>query len=178
VRIRRPADAIRHGIVCVPEDRQRQGAVLSQSIKDNITLPSLSRLSRLGFTSSKRAAQAAMDWSSRLQVKCSGIGQRVEQLSGGNQQKVVLAKWLMTAPRVLILDEPTKGIDIGSKAAVHQLTRELVQQGLGIILVSSELPEIMGMADRILVMRRGRVRGLFDRATADSATILRAAMEA
>jgi rhamnose transport system ATP-binding protein len=178
LQIRCPGDAIRHGIAYVPEDRQQQGAVLTQSIRDNIALPNLARLSQLGFVSRAGAERDAREWSSRLQIKCAGVAQPVEQLSGGNQQKVVLAKWLMTAPRVLVLDEPTKGIDIGSKAAVHQLTGELVQQGLAVILVSSELPEILGMADRILVMRRGRVRGLFERAAANPESILRAAMDA
>jgi rhamnose transport system ATP-binding protein len=172
-----PDDAIRAGLVLVPEDRQHQGAVLGLSIRDNIGLPNLASLSRFGFCSAGRSASAARDWSARLQVKCADINQPVEQLSGGNQQKVVLAKWLLAQPRILILDEPTKGIDVGSKAAVHQLTSELVQQGLALILVSSELPEVMGMADRILVMRRGRVRGLFERGSAAAETILRAALD-
>jgi len=172
-----PDEAIRAGVVLVPEDRQHQGAVLGLSIGDNIVLPSLAGLARLGFCRGGRSASAAREWSARLQVKCRDVDQPVEQLSGGNQQKVVLAKWLLAKPRILILDEPTKGIDVGSKAAVHQLTSELVQQGLSIIMVSSELPEVMGMADRILVMRRGRVRGLFERGSADAATILRAALD-
>ena len=114
----------------------------------------------------------------RLQVKCADAQQEVGSLSGGNQQKVVLARWLLTAPRVLILDEPTKGIDVGSKAVVHRLMSELVQQGLGVIMVSSELPEVLGMADRILVMRRGRARGLFERADASAEAILKAATDA
>ncbi len=111
-------------------------------------------------------------------MKCRDTGQDIRELSGGNQQKVVLAKWLMTKPRVLMLDEPTKGIDIGSKAAVHRLISELAQQGLAVILVSSELPEVLGMADRVLVMRRGRVRGSFERAEATPEAILRVATDA
>jgi rhamnose transport system ATP-binding protein len=178
LRSRDPGDAIRQGIVYVPEDRQTQGAILTRSICDNITLPSLAQFAYLGFVQPGREAAAAQDWVARLQVKCADARQEVGSLSGGNQQKVVLARWLLTAPRVLILDEPTKGIDVGSKAVVHRLMSELVQQGLGVIMVSSELPEILGMSDRVLVMRRGRVRGLFDRADAKAETILRAATDA
>ena len=178
LRARSPGDAIREGIVYVPEDRQTQGAILTRSICDNITLPSLARFARMGFLEAAREASAAKDWIARLQVKCADAHQEVGSLSGGNQQKVVLARWLLTAPRVLILDEPTKGIDVGSKAVVHRLMSELVQQGLGVIMVSSELPEVLGMADRVLVMRRGRIRGVFDRADAKAETILRAATDA
>ena len=177
VNFRSPEDAIRAGIVLVPEDRAHQGAILGLSIGDNIALPNLARFARHGFIDRAHAATAAREWSTRLQVKCRDTDQPVEQLSGGNQQKVVIAKWLLAEPRILILDEPTKGIDVGSKAAVHQLVSELVQQGLGVILVSSELPEVMGMSDRILVMRRGRVRGLFERGSAAAETILRAALD-
>jgi rhamnose transport system ATP-binding protein len=171
-----PDEAIRAGIALVPEDRAHQGAIPGLSIGDNIVLPNLARFTRRGFIDRALAAAAAREWSTRLQVKCRDTDQPVEQLSGGNQQKVVIAKWLLAEPRILILDEPTKGIDVGSKAAVHQLVSELVQQGLGVILVSSELPEVMGMSDRILVMRRGRMRGQFGRGTA-AETILRAALD-
>jgi len=177
LRLRGPEDAVREGIVYVPEDRQTQGAILSRSICDNITLPSLGGFARAGFVQSKREEAAAQDWVARLQVKCTSAQQEVGSLSGGNQQKVVLARWLLTKPRVLILDEPTKGIDVGSKAVVHRLMSELVQQGLAVIMVSSELPEILGMSDRVLVMRRGRIRGSFERADAQAETILRAATD-
>jgi rhamnose transport system ATP-binding protein len=177
VNFRNPEEAIRAGVVLVPEDRQHQGAMLGLSIHDNIVLPNLDRFARYGFYDARRGAEAAREWSARLQLKYRAVDQQVEQLSGGNQQKVVLAKWLLAQPHILILDEPTKGIDVGSKAAVHQLASDLVQQGLAIIMVSSELPEVMGMADRILVLRRGRVRGLFDRGDADAAAILRAALD-
>ena len=172
-----PDAAIRAGVALVPEDRQHQGAVLGLSIRDNIVLPSLAAFARHGFFRARQADAAAREWSARLQVKCRSVDQKVEELSGGNQQKVVIARWLLATPRILILDEPTKGIDVAAKAAVHQLTSDLVQQGLAVILVSSELPEVMGMADRILVMRRGRVRGLFERGAADAQTLLRAAMD-
>jgi rhamnose transport system ATP-binding protein len=178
VRIRTPDDAIRLKIACVPEDRQQQGAILSSSIRDNIALASLRPLANLCFTSTRRNQHIAQRWIGRLQIRARGPGQSVAELSGGNQQKVVLAKWLQTTPRVLILDEPTKGIDVGSKAAVHRLMSELVQQGLAVIMVSSELPEVLGVADRILVMRRGRVRAHFERAEATAEALLRAATDA
>jgi rhamnose transport system ATP-binding protein len=177
-RIDSPSDAIRAGMAYVPEDRQQQGAILPLSIQDNIALPSLQSLSKLGFTRTAQVHLAARQWITDLQIKAGTARQPLGELSGGNQQKVVLAKWLQTAPRVLILDEPTKGIDVGSKAAVHQLVSELVQQGLAVILVSSELPEILGMADRIVVMRRGRVRANLDRANATAEALLRAATDA
>ncbi|SHO66059.1 rhamnose ABC transporter ATP-binding protein [Pseudoxanthobacter soli DSM 19599] len=176
--IRRPDDAIRAGIVYVPEDRQHQGAVLKQSIVENIALPSLAQLSRRGFNNRPRERDVAGALAQRLQVRMSGLDQPVEDLSGGNQQKVVIAKWLATQPRVLILDEPTKGIDVGSKAAVHRFMAELVAQGLAVVMVSSELPEVLGMADRVMVMARGRVRRTFTRAEATPEAVVRAATDA
>jgi rhamnose transport system ATP-binding protein len=128
----------------------------------------------------RRSEERALadDYVTQLQIKASGVGQRLEELSGGNQQKVVIAKWLATNPRVLIMDEPTKGIDVGAKTAVYRLMGEMVAQGLGIIMVSSELPEVMGMADRILVMRRGRLRANFTRAEATPESIVKAATDA
>jgi rhamnose transport system ATP-binding protein len=120
----------------------------------------------------------ASEYVTELQIKTSGVGQRLEELSGGNQQKVVIAKWLATNPRVLIMDEPTKGIDVGAKTAVYRLMGEMVAKGLAIIMVSSELPEVMGMADRILVMRRGRLRANFTRAEATPESIVKAATDA
>ncbi len=166
LRIHSPEDAIGAGIAYLPEDRQIQGGILRFPISSNIVLPSLSHLSHRGFM--RRAAERALaeDYVTQLQIKTSGVTQRLEELSGGNQQKVVIAKWLATNPRVLIMDEPTKGIDVGAKTAVYRLMGEMVARGLGIIMVSSELPEVMGMADRILVMRRGRLRANFSRAEA------------
>jgi rhamnose transport system ATP-binding protein len=177
-RIRSPSDAIRLGLAYVPEDRQHQGAILPLSIRDNIALASLRSLGKLCFTSAASTRVTAHEWIERLQIRAAGVSQNVEELSGGNQQKVVLAKWLQTAPRVLILDEPTKGIDVGSKAAVHRLMSELVQRGLAVIMVSSELPEVLGMADRIVVMKRGRVRAQFERADASAEALVRAATDA
>jgi rhamnose transport system ATP-binding protein len=178
ISIGRPADAIAAGIVYVPEDRQNQGAALKQSILDNISLPSLSRLSTGGFFNRGRARAVTEALTSRLEVRMSYLDQPVEDLSGGNQQKVVIAKWLATQPKILILDEPTKGIDVGSKAAVHRFVVELVEQGLAVVMVSSELPEVLGMADRIMVMAQGRVRRIFTRAEATPETVVRAATNA
>jgi rhamnose transport system ATP-binding protein len=177
VRIGSPDEAIHLRIAYVPEDRQRQGAILPLTIQDNIALANLQSLSRFGFTSAVRTRLTAQQWIERLQIRTTGAAQSLEELSGGNQQKVVLAKWLQTAPKILILDEPTKGIDVGSKAAVYKVMRELVQHGLAIILVSSELPEVLGMADRIAVMRRGRLRACFERADATPEALVRAATD-
>jgi rhamnose transport system ATP-binding protein len=178
VNIATPEDAMRHGLAYVPEDRQQQGAILPFSIAANISLPSLARLAPSGICSRAREAQLARDWIESLRIKASGPEQLIESLSGGNQQKVVLAKWLARNPRVLILDEPTKGIDVGAKASVHAVTSEFVQRGNAVLMISSELPEILGMSDRILVMRRGRVRALLDREQATPERIVRAATDA
>jgi len=166
VSIGSPADAMRHGIGFVPEDRHAQGLILGFPIAANVALPILPRLSRLGILDRGQENALATDYAERLQVKTPSIAQVASALSGGNQQKVVLAKWLATGPRVLILDEPTRGIDIGSKAEVHRAISHLATQGLAILLISSELPEILGMADRVLVMHEGRITGEFDRADA------------
>jgi rhamnose transport system ATP-binding protein len=155
--IRSPADAINLGIVYVPEDRGKQGAIIGLPIFQNVTLPSLVKTSRSGFLRMAEEFKLARDYTQRLDLRASALDQDVGTLSGGNQQKVVIAKWLATSPRVIILDEPTKGIDIGSKAAVHEFMAELVLQGLSIIMVSSEIPEILGMSDRVIVMREGRI---------------------
>jgi len=163
VTLKSPADAIAHGLVYVPEDRGQQGAVTGLSIVDNIALPSMKATSNKGFVRMAREYALARDYTERLELKAAALDQLVGELSGGNQQKVVIAKWLATKPLVIILDEPTKGIDIGSKAAVHSFMSELASQGLAIIMVSSEIPEIIGMADRVIVMREGRQVAEFDR---------------
>lgn len=173
-----PEDAIAAGIAYVPEDRQVQGGILRFPIASNIALPSLARLSHKGFMRRADERSLAETYIRQLQIKASGAGQRLEELSGGNQQKVVIGKWLATQPRLLILDEPTKGIDVGAKTAVYRLMGEMVSQGLGIIMVSSELPEVLGMADRILVMRQGRLRATFTRAEATPESIVKAATDA
>ena len=155
--IRSPADAVSNGIVYVPEDRGKQGAIIGLPIFQNITLPSLGKTSRNGFLKLAEEFKLAREYSQRLDLRAASLDQDVGNLSGGNQQKVVIAKWLATQPQVIILDEPTKGIDIGSKAAVHEFMSELAAQGLSVIMVSSEIPEIIGMSDRVIVMREGRI---------------------
>jgi rhamnose transport system ATP-binding protein len=157
VAIRSTAEAIDNGIVYVPEDRGRQGAVKGLPIFQNITLPSLGRINPGGVLNLAREFALARDYVGRLDLRAASLDQDVGLLSGGNQQKVVIAKWLATRPRVIILDEPTKGIDIGSKAAVHDFMAERAAEGLAVIMVSSEIPEILGMSDRVIVMREGRI---------------------
>ena len=155
--IRSTSEAIAAGIVYVPEDRGRQGAVKGLPIFQNVTLPSLGAVSRAGFLRMAEELALAREYTQRLDLRAAALDQDVGLLSGGNQQKVVIAKWLATKPRVIILDEPTKGIDIGSKAAVHSFMAELAAQGLAIIMVSSEIPEVLGMSDRVIVMREGLI---------------------
>jgi rhamnose transport system ATP-binding protein len=165
-------------IALVPEDRQKQGSILPFSVAANIALPNLAALAPRGWCNANDEAQLARHWIERLAIKASGPAQPVHNLSGGNQQKVVIAKWLARKPGVLILDEPTKGIDVGAKAAVHSVTSEFARDGGGVLMISSDLPEIVGMADRVLVMRRGRLRGEFTREQATSEVLLRAASDA
>lgn len=157
VAIDSPAQAIEAGIVYVPEDRGKQGTIIGLPIFENITLPSLSRTSRNGFIRLAEEFSLARTYAERLDLRAASLDQDVGNLSGGNQQKVVISKWLATQPRIIILDEPTKGIDIGSKAAVHEFMAELAAQGLAVIMVSSEIPEILGMSDRVIIMREGRM---------------------
>ncbi len=171
--IRAPADAVKAGIVYVPEDRGRQGAVIGLPIFQNVTLPSLTRTSRRGFLRMAEEFALAREYTGRLDLRAAALDQDVGNLSGGNQQKVVIAKWLATQPRVIILDEPTKGIDVGSKAAVHAFMAELAAQGLAIIMVSSEIPEILGMSDRVVVMREGRIAAELPRAEVTPETLVR-----
>jgi rhamnose transport system ATP-binding protein len=170
-----PADAIAHGLVYVPEDRGTQGAITALPIVDNIALPSLKLNSNKGFVRVAREYALARQYTQRLELKAAALDQSVGELSGGNQQKVVIAKWLATQPQVIILDEPTKGIDIGSKAAVHAFMRELASQGLAVIMVSSEIPEIIGMSDRIIVMREGRQVAEIDQKHVSPEKLVRAA---
>jgi rhamnose transport system ATP-binding protein len=170
-----PNDAIAASLAYVPEDRQHHGAHLTLPIMQNITLPILNQV---GFFLRKRRkveTAIARHFAEQLELKANHLTQNVAELSGGNQQKVVLGKWLATNPKVIILDEPTKGIDIGSKAAVHRFISELVTRGLSVILVSSELPEVLGLADRIVVMHHGRVKRVFARAEATPEIVVAAA---
>ena len=170
-----PEQCIAAGISYVPEDRQHQGAILSLGIRENITLVSISQHVRGLFLNRDSEMKATRELGKRLDVRAANWEQRLGDLSGGNQQKVVIAKWLAAHPKVVILDEPTKGIDVGSKAAVHEFIGELAEQGLAVILVSSELPEIMGLADRVMVMKEGRIASTFNRGSWSAEAIMSAA---
>ena len=176
VQVDSPATAMRLGIAYVPEDRLSQGLVLEFPIRSNITSPIWHKMSHwfglLDFAYERRLAQ---DFFQRLSIHAQGINQETKALSGGNQQKVVLAKWLTTKPKVLILDEPTRGVDIGAKAEVYRLVSNLAAEGMAIILISSELPEVLAMADRVLVLHEGRVTAEFDHAAATQENVMIAA---
>jgi len=176
-KIRSPEQALSMGIAYMSEDRRQIGLSLPMSITSNISLPMLRRyLSRLGLIQSSDEEATAEHYRERLSIRTPSIQQQVAMLSGGNQQKVMLSKWLNAKPQILILDEPTRGIDVGAKAEVHQIINELSVQGLGIILISSDMPEILAMSDHILVMREGRQMGIFTREEATQEIILAAAM--
>lgn len=175
VQLDSPKTAMSYGIAYVPEDRHQHGLIMDFSIARNMTLPILRQTSLLGLVNQRREREIATDYSAQLQVRSSGIDQLVKALSGGNQQKVVLAKWLITNPSVLILDEPTRGIDVGSKAEVHRIISELARRGLAIILISSDLPEVLAMADRVLVMHEGRIAAEFTHAEVDQEKVMFAA---
>ena len=173
--IKTPDEAMALGIGYVPEDRKEHGLVLEMSIADNITLPSLARFARWGWLNEGRALVQAKESSQQLEVKMTGVDQKAQQLSGGNQQKVVLAKWLFVNPKVLIVDEPTRGIDVGAKTEVHALLREVARNGAAVIVISSDLPEVLAVADRIIVLREGRISGELNGASASEETVLRLA---
>jgi rhamnose transport system ATP-binding protein len=170
-----PLDAMSAGVAFVPEDRRQQGLVMDMSIVDNIALASLRRLRRHGLLSSAVERRFAADWAARLQVKYGRLANPATSLSGGNQQKVVLAKWLSREPRVILVDEPTRGIDIATKAEVHRILTESARSGVAVLMISSELPEVLAVADRILVMREGRVQAEFTNAAASEEKIMAAA---
>jgi rhamnose transport system ATP-binding protein len=176
-RIGTPEQAMRLGIAYVPEDRRGHGLMLPMSISANISLPILRRyLTRLGLVKHGDERHTAEEFRKQLSIRAPSVQEQVSKLSGGNQQKVVLSKWLNTRPRLLILDEPTRGIDVGAKAEVHHIINQLAGQGLGILLISSDLPEVLAMSDRILVMREGRQMGIFTREEATQEQIMTAAM--
>jgi rhamnose transport system ATP-binding protein len=175
INITTPEKAIAAGLSYVPEDRQHQGAVLAFGIRENVTLASIGRHVKNLFLNKASEREATRNLGSRLDVRAAHWEQKLQELSGGNQQKVVIAKWLAAKPKVIVLDEPTKGIDVGSKAAVHDFIGELAEEGLAVILVSSELPEIMGLSDRVIVMKEGRMVGQFARNKWSAETIVAAA---
>ena len=177
VLIRSPEQALRLGIAYVTEDRRQLGLTMPMSIVTNITLPELKKYtSALGLIRRNEEQATAEQFRERLSIRTPSVYLEAGKLSGGNQQKVMLSKWLNTRPKLLILDEPTRGIDVGAKAEVHHIISDLAGQGLGIILISSDLPEVLAMSDRILVMREGRQMGIFDRSEATQETVLAAAM--
>lgn len=175
VDINSPSDAYRLGVALVSEDRKERGLHLAASICDNVALPSIGALSRFGLRAFARERALAADMVKRLSVRCTGIGQEAAALSGGNQQKVVIGKWLATEPRILLLDEPTRGIDIGAKQEIYRLIFDLAAQGLGIVVVTSEMPELLLLSDRILVMCEGRQTGILARENATQETVMRLA---
>ncbi|HBL17387.1 MAG TPA: hypothetical protein DD417_11755 [Elusimicrobia bacterium] len=171
-----PGDALRRGLALVTEDRKRYGLVLEQSVGFNLSLSSIAGLTRRGLIDGPREHRASQEIFESLRVKAPGLEARVGSLSGGNQQKVVLGKALLTGPKVIFLDEPTRGIDVGAKLEVYELINRLSEAGKAVVLVSSELPELMGMSDRILMFHEGSVGGSFTRAEATQERLMAAAM--
>jgi len=172
---RSPSLAMKAGLALVPEDRRKQGLVVDATVASNVTDAIRDTLTRLGMITVKRENSEAQVWARKLEVKTAALDSVVGTLSGGNQQKVVLAKWLAANPKVLIIDEPTRGIDVGTKSEVHRMMSELAGLGLAILMISSELPEVLGMADRILVMREGHLTATIDRTEATAENVMFAA---
>jgi ribose transport system ATP-binding protein len=173
VHINNPSDALEYGIGWVPEDRKQQGLVLGMSVKENASMAIMQRLSNLlGMINLGHQDEIVNNYVQKLDIATSSLDKPVNELSGGNQQKVVLAKWLSTKPKVLIMDEPTRGIDVGAKAEIHALIRQLAKEGMGILMISSEMPEIMGMSDRVIVMCQGRITGELEKANIDQEEIM------
>ncbi|MSC85278.1 sugar ABC transporter ATP-binding protein [Eubacterium sp. am_0171] len=159
--IRNPYDAISHGIVMLSEDRKEYGLVLGRSIRENISLPNLKKITRHCLLKKTQEKERVGELIKMLTIKCNSMEQTAQTLSGGNQQKVIIAKWLLAGPEVLILDEPTRGIDVGAKAEIYKLMDKMAQEGMTIIMISSELPEILSMSDRVMIMGAGEIRGEF-----------------
>lgn len=177
VEITSPKHAIDLGIAYVPEDRRQHGLILELPIVENISLPMLDKYaSSMGLVEETKETRTAEDYRQKFSIRTPSVNLHAGKLSGGNQQKVVLSKWLNTNPRLLILDEPTRGIDVGAKEEVHRLISDLAQEGIAILMISSDLPEVLAMSDRVLVMREGRQMGIFSREEADQETIMTAAM--
>jgi ABC-type sugar transport system ATPase subunit len=171
-RPRSPAEAVARGVAYLTEDRARDGLVLTDTIRDNVSLASLRRLGRWGFLDRKAQEELVEAKVREVDVRPPQPSRVVDRLSGGNQQKVMLAKWLLAEAKVLILDEPTRGVDVATKVDIYRRTAALADRGVGILLISSELPEILGMSERVLVMRGGQVVGEFDRARATEEALL------
>lgn len=178
VQIKQPIDAIRLGIGLAPEDRKVEGLNLGMTIKDNIIMASVDKISKVGVINKKKRTEIPASLKEELKIVTPGINQQVGNLSGGNQQKVVLSKWLASDSKIIIFDEPTRGIDVGAKVEVYQLMNKLVQKGVGIIMISSELPELLAMSDRIVVMHEGRITGELSREEATQEKVLKLASDA
>jgi len=170
--LKKPTDAIRHGIAMVSEDRKAEGLVLCRSVQENISLANLEKFAPGLFLDLKAETASGQHMRQMLQIKTADLNTVVNTLSGGNQQKIAIAKWLLRDLKVLILDEPTRGIDVGSKSEIHKLMTQFAKQGLAIIMISSELPEVLGMSDRIVVMQEGKMRGELNRAEASQENIM------
>jgi len=171
-----PRDAIRAGLGYTPEERRAEGIIPARSIRENISIARIDHFTTMGLVNQRRETQRTSELQQSLRIACRSIEQPVKSLSGGNQQKVVLARWLVEPPSVLILDEPTRGVDIGAKAELYSIIDELAARGVGILMISSELPELLGVADRVIVMRRGEITGELKRGEADESRILDLAM--
>jgi ribose transport system ATP-binding protein len=176
IRVRSPRDAMAHGIYLAPEDRRKSGLILEMSIRENITLPALSSYSSAGLIVRSKEEKSAEEMCSRLTIRSPSIETRAGNLSGGNQQKVVLAKWLSLEPKVLIFDEPTRGIDVGAKAEIYELMRSLAERGVAIIMISSDMEEILGESDRVAVMHEGTIAGVLERSQCSEEAIMRLAV--
>lgn len=170
--IRSPVDAIRQGLALLPEDRKEQGLVMGMTVQENMTLAYLWKLCKAGFIKRARQRSLCMEYIEKLNIKTTGVNQKVRDLSGGNQQKVIIGKWLAQQPKVLILDEPTRGIDVGAKAEIYELVNEISKLGVAILVISSEMPELLGICDRILVLRQGSIAGEFLRKDASEEKIM------
>jgi inositol transport system ATP-binding protein len=177
VTINSPADAIQHKLALLTEDRKLTGAFLPLSVKENMTITSLDNFIKFGLVRNKRVKNTCADQIKQLNIKTPSLNQLIMNLSGGNQQKVLLARWLLNDPDVLILDEPTRGVDVGAKSEIHKLMSKLAQQGKAIIMISSEMPEILGMSDRVLVMHEGCKKGELSREEASQEKILELAYQ-
>jgi ribose transport system ATP-binding protein len=176
ITVRSAHDAIRQGIYLAPEDRRRCGLIVDMSIRDNITMPALELYSSAGLVNRGKERQVAAEASRSLNVKTPSIEFMAKNLSGGNQQKVVLAKWLSLSPKVLIFDEPTRGIDVGAKAEIYELMRGLARKGVAILMISSDMEEVLGLSDRIAVMHEGRITGILPRSKASEEAVMQLAV--
>ena len=176
IKISSAQDAIKNGVYLIPEDRRNAGLILDIPIRENITLPALSRYSTAGLVNEDSEAKTAKEMCSKLNVKAPSIETNAANLSGGNQQKVVLAKWLSLDPKLLIFDEPTRGIDVGAKAEIYQLMRTLAESGVAIVMISSDMEEVLGESDRVAVMHEGKITGILDRADATEESVMKLAV--